>query len=75
MQYNEQAIRKAKQAAQSPQGQQLFQMLQSNHSELLNQAMNQASQIDYGQVQQILQKLLQDPEARKLLSQLGGTHE
>ena len=75
MQYNEQAIQKAKQAAQSPQGQQLFQILQSNHSELMNQAMNQASQGDYGQVQKILQKLLQDPEARKLLNQLGGTHE
>ena len=75
MQYNEQAIQKAKQMAQSPQGQQLFRMLQSNHSELLNQAMNQASQGDYAQAQQILTKLLQDPETRNLLNQLGGKHE
>ena len=75
MQYNEQAIQKAKQMAQSPQGQQLFQMLQSNHGELLNQAMNQAAQGDYTQAQQILTKLMQDPEARKLLNQLGGKHE
>ena len=75
MQYNEQAIQKAKQMAQSPQGQQLFQMLQSNHADLLSQAMNQASRGDYAQAQQILTQLMQDPEAQKLLNQLGGKHE
>ena len=75
MQYNEQAMRKAMHMAQSPQGQQLFQMLQSNHSELLQQAMTQASQGDYTQAQQILSRLMQDPEAKKLLNQLGGKHE
>ena len=75
MQYNEQAMRKAMQMAQSPQGQQLFQMLQTNHSELLQQAMTQASQGDYTRAQQILSRLMQDPETKKLLNQLGGKHE
>ena len=75
MQYNEQAMRKAMQLAQSQQGKQLLNLLQANHAETLNQAMTQTSQGNYAQAQQILSKLLQDPEAKKLLSQLGGSHE
>ena len=75
MQYNEKAVEKAMHLAQSAQGQQLMNMLNDNHAELLNQAMGKASQGDYAQVQQILSKLLADPEARRLLNQLGGRHE
>lgn len=72
VQYNEQAIKKAMQLAQSEQGQQLFNMLKTNHSDSLNQAMNRASKGDYSQAQQILSQLFTDPEAKKLLKQLGG---
>lgn len=75
MQYNEQAVQRAMQMAQSQQGKQLLNLLQANHADTLNQAMTQASHGDYTQAQQILSKLLQDPEAKKLLSQLGGSHE
>ena len=75
MQYNEQAVQKAMRLAQSTQGQQLLNMLKANHSDTLNQAMAQASRGDYNQAQQILTKLLSDPEARKLLSQLETGHE
>ena len=72
VQYNEQAMKKAMQLAQSEQGQQLFNMLKSNHSDSLNQAMNHASRGDYSQAQKILSQLLTDPEAKKLINQLGG---
>ena len=72
VQYNEQAMKKAMQLAQSEQGQQLFHILNKNHSDSLNQAMNHASHGDYSQAQQLLSQLLSDPEAKKLLSQLGG---
>ena len=75
MQYNEQAVQKAMKLAQSVQGQQLLNMLKTNHSDLLNQAMTQASRGDYTQAQQALAKLFSDPEARKLLSQLGAGHD
>lgn len=75
MQYNEQAVQKAMKLAQSAQGQQLLNMLKTNHSDLLNQAMTQASRGDYTQAQQALAKLFSDPEARKLLSQLGASHD
>ena len=75
MQYNEQAVQKAMQLAQSAQGQQLLNMLKANHSDLLNQAMTQASRGDYAQAQKLLSNLLSDPEARKLLSQLGAGHD
>ena len=72
MQYNEQAMKKAMELAQSEQGQQLFHMLKANHADSLNQAMNHAAKGDYSQAQQILSQLLSDPEAKKLLNQLGG---
>jgi hypothetical protein len=72
VQYNEQAMKRAMQLAQSEQGQQLFNMLKANHSDSLKQAMNHASKGDYSQAQQILSQLFSDPEAKKLLSQLGG---
>lgn len=72
LQYNEQAMQKAMELAKSSQGQQLLNMLQKNHGQILNQAMTQASQGDYAKAQKILSKLLSDPDTRQLLNQLGG---
>lgn len=71
MDSKDQAMEKAMQLARSPQGQQLISMLQKNHSAVLNQAMKQASQGDYAQAQKLLSTLLSDPEAQKLINQLG----
>lgn len=72
MQSNEQAMQKAMRMAKSAQGQQLLNMLQQNHGDALNQAVSQAAKGDYTQAQQILSKVLADPEAQKLLKQFGG---
>ena len=71
MDSKDQAMEKAMQLARSAQGQQLISMLQKNHSTVLNQAMKQASQGDYAQAQKLLSTLLSDPEAQKLINQLG----
>ena len=72
MQSNEQAMQKAMRLAHSSQGQELWNQLQKNHADTLSQAVNQASRGDYKAVKQILSSLLSDPEAQKLLKELGG---
>lgn len=58
--------------AQSPAGQQLMHLLQQNGGKEVQKAMDQAASGDFTQAKQILSALMQDPEARKLLQQLGG---
>lgn len=69
---NEQAIRKAMEFARSEQGKQLLQLLQNSHSDTLNQAMQYANRGDYAAAQQILSKLLSDPQAKNLMNNPGG---
>lgn len=57
--------------AQSPAGQQLIQMLQQSGGQELQQAMEKAAAGDYSQAKQAITSLLNDPEAKKLLEQLG----
>jgi len=71
MQNNEQDIQKAMRLAQSPAGQQLLNMLQKNNADIMNQVMKTVAKGDYTQAQQILSALLADPEAQKLLNQMG----
>ena len=71
MDNKDQAMQKAMQVAQSLQGQQLIHLLQKDHPDIVQQAMEQASQGNYAQVQKLLSTLLSDPEAQKLLNQLG----
>ena len=75
MERNEQAMQNAMRMARSSQGQQLFNVLQNNHRDVLNEAMRHASSGDYAGAQQVLSQLLSDPETQKLLKQLGGSHE
>lgn len=72
MHNNEQAIRKAMELARSEQGKQLLQLLQSSHSDTLNQAMQHANRGEYTAAQQLLNELLSDPQARNLMKNLGG---
>ena len=60
------------QLAQSPAGRQLLELLQKNGGEQLRSAANQASSGDYAAAQKTLSPLLDSPEIRSLLQQLGG---
>ena len=59
------------QLAQSPQGQKLFALLQQKED--LSQLLRQAQSGDMEQTRQKLSALLDSPEARQLLRELGGS--
>lgn len=60
------------QLAQSRAGRQLIALLQQSGGDALKTAVAAAAAGDYGQAQTILTSLLENPEAKKLLEQLGG---
>jgi len=67
----DQAMQKAKQLAQSEDGRKLFEMLQQLDGSDLNTAAEKAAAGDFSQVQQAISKLMDNPEARKLLEKMG----
>ena len=58
--------------AQTPAGQQLLSLLQQQDSSRMQQAMTQAKKGDYAALSNTLRPLLESPENRALLQQLGG---
>ena len=58
--------------AQSPAGKQLMALLQQKNPDDLQKAMRKASSGDYAGAQSQLAGLMDSPEARELLKQLGG---
>lgn len=68
---NDDAMVEAMRLAQSPAGQQLLQLLQKTGGDKLQQAMARAAAGDYAQAKETISRLMEDPEARRLLSQLG----
>lgn len=68
---NDDAMAEAMRLAQSPAGQQLLQILRKTGGEQLQQAIAKAAAGDYDQAKQTICQLMEDPEAQKLLSQLG----
>lgn len=68
------AIREAMRLAQTPAGRQLLQMLQSSNDPQLQNAMASAASGDYSAAKQALSAILSNPEAQKLLRQMGGNH-
>ena len=74
MQNNQDAIREAMRMAQTPAGQQLIQMLRADSSQELKAAMDKAAAGDYAAAKQALSAILSNPEAQKLLRQMGGTN-
>lgn len=58
--------------AQSPAGQKLLTLLQRSGGDELQTAMEKASRGDFAQAKQQLSILLENPEAKKLLYELGG---
>ena len=57
--------------AASPAGQQLIAMLRKQSDSEFQAAMSSAASGDYTQAKQAIEKLMADPQARKLLNQLG----
>lgn len=74
MQNNQDAIREAMRMAQTPAGQQLLKLLQASGGADLQKAMSQAAAGDYTAAKQALSAILANPEAQKLLNQMGGTY-
>lgn len=71
---NSDAIQEAMRMARSPAGQQLLRLLQQSNSAQLHQAMNSAASGDYESAKKALSAVLSDPQAQKLLQQMGGSH-
>lgn len=59
------------QMAKSPAGQQLISMLQQKGGDELRQAVSKAATGDYTQAKQAISALMENPEVKKLLEQLG----
>lgn len=57
--------------AASPAGQQLIAMLRKQSDSEFQAAMSSAASGDYTQAKQAIEKLMTDPQAQKLLKQLG----
>jgi len=58
--------------AKSPAGQQLIALLQQQSGSDFRQVMDSASKGDYAQAKEALSHILADPQAQKLLKELGG---
>ena len=73
MQKNSQdfSMQEALRLAKSPAGQQLLAMLQRADAEKIRQVMDQASAGDIDQAKKSISALLDTPEAKALLAQLG----
>lgn len=64
----------AQRLANSPAGKQLLQMMQQQDQGQLQKAMDLAAAGNYKEAGQLLQGLLDSPEAQTLMRQLGGHH-
>lgn len=58
--------------AASPAGKQLIALMQQKGGEDLQKAMKLAATGDYMQVKKAMESVLSDPQAQKLLKELGG---
>lgn len=66
------SVQEAHRLAKSPAGQQLIALLQQQGGTDFQQAMNRASKGDFSQAKEALSRILADPQAQKLLKELGG---
>ena len=71
MEYHDKANQDAMRFAGTPAGQQLLNMLQQSNNPALQQAMQKAAEGDFQQAKQAMAALLQDPQIKKLLEQMG----
>ena len=71
MEYHDKDIQNAMRLAGTPAGQQLLNLLQQSKDPALQQAMEKAAAGDFQQAKQTMSALLQDPQVKKLLEQMG----
>ena len=71
--HNGSPMQEAMKLAQTPAGKQLIQLLQATGGEELRKAMEKAQSGDYSQAQKALFTLMQNPEAKRLFEQMGGS--
>ena len=73
--YQDFSMQEAMRLAQSDAGQQLLQLLRSNHSDAARSALEKAQDGDLAQAKLALQAFLSDPQAQELLRKLKeGQH-
>ena len=70
---NGETIQQAMKLAQSSAGKQLIQLFQLHGGQELRAAMEQAAAGNYNNAQKTISALMQNPEAKKLLEQMGGS--
>ena len=69
---NQPSMQEMLRLAASPAGKQLIALMQQKGGEDLQKAMKLAAAGDYTQAKDALQSVLSDPQAQKLLNELGG---
>ena len=69
---NQPSMQEMLRMAASPAGKQLIALMQQKGGEDLQKAMKLAATGDYTQAKDALQSVLSDPQAQKLLKELGG---
>ena len=74
MEYQNPDYQKALELAQTPAAQKLLQLLRQNGGTSLDQAMQQAKNGDFSRIKAILQQLAEDPQAGRLLKELGNSN-
>lgn len=72
MQNYDQAMQKAIAFAQTPEGQKLIEALRQMNGSELEAAAAKAAVGDFTQARKVLSRLLENPEARKFLENMGG---
>ena len=70
----EHAIQEARKLAQSPEGKQLAQLLKQLGGTDLQHTIDKAAAGDLSQAKRAITELMQNPQARNLLRQLGGSN-
>ena len=70
--FNNESIQQAMKLAQSSAGQQLIKLLQLQGGQELRTAIEQAAAGNYANAEKTISALMQNPEAKKLLEQMGG---
>ena len=66
------SMQEAMRLAKSDTGQRLFQLLKTQNSDAMNQAMQDAAAGDYAKVKNSLLSMLGSPEVKQLMDQLKG---
>lgn len=65
------SMQEAMRLANSPAGRQLIQLLRQTGNENMQKAMNSAASGDYESAKKLLSEMLNTPEAKKIMEQLG----